>query len=149
MQAKEAEEEESSGEKWPFCMTLPCRHCSESRGPLPITAFTTARDYREIWRVCISKGQLLTCFRCLRSLGHTLAGADAVIFCDECLQMKPRRDFPKEMYARWQSACSEETVRCRACAADRTKEEDLEVLLDWPTPLQTIFGMGAAIVVGK
>ena len=128
IQKDEEQKEADSNEKWPFGMTLPCRGCSESKGPLPLTAFTTARHYKEIWRTCISKGQLLTCFTCVRSMGFTVGASDAVIYCDGCCCMKPKREFNKDMYQKWQVACADEDILCKACCQSGDTEQDNEVL---------------------
>ena len=70
--AEDKRREESSGHKqeskWPFCMTLPCRMCSDltkvstfkqiqafvpSKSP---HRYSTAEEFEEIWMECIAKG---------------------------------------------------------------------------------------------
>ena len=109
-------------------MTLPCRNCAGTKGSLPITAFTTARNYDEIWRVCISKGQLLTCFKCTRALGFTKQASDAIIYCDGCCRMKQKKDFDKHMYAKWQDVTAEDDILCKECSGSTDKAQNDEVL---------------------
>ena len=127
-QKQETKEETDIGGKWPYTMTLPCRNCSATHGLLPITSFTTARDYKEIWRVCISKGQFLTCFKCARSLGFTKGSSDAIVYCDGCHHMKEKRDFDKNMLAKWQHACADEDILCKECSGSADIETDEEAL---------------------
>ena len=124
MNADKSKEETNASEKWPFCMTLPCRNCHSTKGPLPLTAFTVAHDFKEIWRVCISKGQLLTCYKCIRSLGWYKGSSEAVVYCDGCFCMKPRNEFDKEMYSRWQHACDDADILCKKCNNVSDKDAD-------------------------
>jgi hypothetical protein len=119
-------------------MKLPCRHCVDIKGELPITAFTAARDYKEIWRVCISKGQLLTCYRCARQLGFHVGGADAIISCDLCWQMKTQREFAPEMRRKWAYVDEEAKIICKSCSKDKSREED------GSEPLYTCCGLGCS-----
>ena len=114
--------------RWPLCMTLPCRMCSSTRGELPVTAFTTATSYPEIWRTCIGKGQGLICFRCNRQLGNTIGHIAAVVYCDGCHSMKTKREFTASMRQKWERFDHTEEIMCKTCEGDASSRT-----LDWDT----------------
>ena len=113
----EAEKETNdASDKWSESMTLPCRHCTrgDSGNWLPLTAFTRASSYDEIWRTTLAKGQDLTCYRCMHLLGWTRIDTPAIM-CDTCLTIKIVQAYPLEVQERWKKLSSER-IECSKCA---------------------------------
>ena len=115
--AKEARSDDA--EKWPFSMTLPCRRCTDLNGGVevskPVSAFTTAHSYDDIWKQVVSKGQDLCCARCRHQ--QKWGVSDAVVPCDSCGELRSRRHFDPETLKLWQ-ALSEDALVCLACKGD-------------------------------
>ena len=69
----------------------------------------------------MAKGQDLICQRCQRRLGHPIASAAAVTYCDNCCDHKLARDSSKEMQARWACLDAEEPVWCKMYTGEISK----------------------------
>ena len=59
--------------------------------------------------------------RCQRRLGHPVASAARVIYCDTCEDQKLARDFSPEMQSRWACLDVEEEVHCKQCMGTEAK----------------------------
>ena len=111
---KEAEDTGGAARKWPFTMKLECRHCERLRR---LTAFTTERNYDDLWSTCIARGADLACNNCSHLLGldHTPA---KIIFCEHCEKMKRKKDFSEEMQTHWMCMRQDVSIHCKRCAPD-------------------------------
>ena len=121
--AEQKQKESAQDHKWPFCMPLPCRHCSEQRGELPLTAFTSSTQYDAIWDTCLARGADLVCYRCTRELGlNPGMFKRQVIFCDDCCTLKLASEFAAGMHMAWRNMDANATISCKICTGERASK---------------------------
>ena len=96
-------------------MHIPCRRCTDENGGVevtkPLSAFTVCSTQRELWKNILSRGQDLSCIRCMVALGG--ACPKSVVTCDGCGATQARRFFDAEELNIWNSQ-SKDTILCRS-----------------------------------
>ena len=126
----EAEEHRSSGEKWPFCMELACRLCTDDNGGeevrKPLSAFTSYTKMDDIWKRTISQGQDLVCLRCSHQKLRRKPN-DAIIPCDHCNVIRARKFFNLEMQQAWQNF-DDLPLYCKSCTGEGKKFATAEMI---------------------
>ena len=140
--AEEKQREENKGQwqesKWPLCMRLPCRMCSdradintfkrmEAYVPYKGThRYSTAEDFQAVWLACIALGGDLACWPCRRKLGHMSSArlcnqhvAERLIFCDDCCKIKLASEFNKEVQQQWKLSSQSHRISCKICTGEQ------------------------------
>ena len=127
---EEGADDRASNEKWPFCMELPCRICTDDNNGVevrkPLSAFTSRIKMDEIWKTDISKGQDLVCVRCMHQKLNWKQ-SDAVMPCDNCNVIRAKKWFNLEMQHAWE-ALQDEPLYCRSCTGEGKKWASAEMI---------------------
>ena len=98
-------------------MNLECRQCERL---LKISAFTTYHRTDDLWTNAIAHGADLACLNCQSKLG--LGGPQkAIIYCENCQQMKRKRDFSAEMQEHWTLMRDDVSIHCKRCTEGTQK----------------------------
>ena len=121
---------ETAAQKWPFCMELPCRVCTDDNSGVevrkPLSAFTHCRKMDELWKNAVSGGQDLVCYRCVRQKLHWGPRAE-VIPCDHCGLILAKSFFNLEMQQTWE-AFRDEPLYCQSCTGEGRKRTSQDMV---------------------
>ena len=110
---EEGSKNRASTEKWPFCMELLCRICSDDNDGVEVRKlpfFTSRTKMDEIWKKDLSLGQDLICCRCLHQK-LKWKQSDAVMPYDNCNVSRAKKCLNLDMQHAW------ETCRMSLCIA--------------------------------
>ena len=126
---KEKSEKHRAGESWLLEQTLPCRRCTDLNGGRevwkPVSLYSVSQDPKVLWKSVVRRGQDLICWTCRHQLQWGVS--DAVMPCDECGSILPKKKFDCETQARWERLDTDGMV-CLQCQGHGTSRTNTEMI---------------------
>ena len=122
-------EKESTGQSWLLEQTLPCRRCTDmNQGEevwKPMSLYSVSQDPAQLWKTVVRKGQDIVCWTCRHQLQW--GTSDAVIPCDECGSILPKKNFDADTRARWERLDTQPTL-CLPCQGQGQSRKNAELI---------------------
>ena len=126
---KEKSEKNAAGESWLLEQTLPCRRCTDLNCGKevwkPVSLYSVSQDPTVLWKSVVRRGQDLICWTCRHQLQWGVS--DAVMPCDECGSILPKKKFDDESQARWERLDTGAII-CLQCQGHGTSRTNTEMI---------------------